>query len=99
MFTTKKHSPYRLRYNSTPQDLENLLDQTIALYNQALFVVGRIQQRWEHYGYSETEEATEARPWFEKITLKLSKSVLDVDQSVLEFNKYANLMQVTYFNL
>jgi len=42
MFTTKKHSPYRLRYNSTPQDLENLLDQTIALYNQALFVVGRI---------------------------------------------------------
>ena len=100
MFAFKKHSPYSLRVHYEPRQLKQMVNETRALYEQIDFMINRVKLRWEQIGLTIDQDANE-RPghWYTKIFENISRSVLKVDRSVLEFNRHADDFEIKFNNL
>ena len=90
MHTTKKHNPYELRYRETsPAAVVDLFECVFVEYEGAKKAIAEIRRRWEEFGYlGERQEGD--RPWITNFFQDVQKSVLNVEHSVQEFNRYAD---------
>lgn len=64
-------------------------------------MIGRIRIKWTEHGYQANHggDEQEERPWYEAIVRDVSKSMLNIDHSVEEFNKSADKLAATFGNL